>query len=232
MQRRPSCDDDLAMPALTLTGRVFAAPPGSPRFLPVFLRGGYDCAMLVYPTPALTTTRRGPTSPSEAHRSGGGRAVALDSDWSLAPALRFVDRAAVCPARGIVHPFAGRMTCREGISRLRTASSLGNRCRVADLRSGFLSRWQQSSTAPRRSHSQTHAGLLPWRFRYSQHLPEGCWQAGVPTPPGIHSLRHVRRPSTCSRRSRMARSCARKVGHVMEEEMKEANKDAITPKGF
>ena len=34
----------LAAPALTVSGRLFAAPPGSPRFLLVFLRGGYDCA--------------------------------------------------------------------------------------------------------------------------------------------------------------------------------------------
>jgi len=39
----------LASPALTFAGRVFAAPPGSPRFLLVFLRGGYDCANVVVP---------------------------------------------------------------------------------------------------------------------------------------------------------------------------------------
>ena len=39
----------LAAPALTVSGRLFAAPPGSPRFLLVFLRGGYDCANVVIP---------------------------------------------------------------------------------------------------------------------------------------------------------------------------------------
>jgi uncharacterized protein (DUF1501 family) len=48
MQRRDFLQM-MALAAPALTGRVFAAPPGSPRFLLVFLRGGYDCANVVVP---------------------------------------------------------------------------------------------------------------------------------------------------------------------------------------
>ena len=81
----------LAAPALTLTGRVFAAPPGSPRFLLVFLRGGYDCANVVVPYSSsyYYETRPNIAIPKPTGQEGDG-AVALDSDWSLAPALRSI----------------------------------------------------------------------------------------------------------------------------------------------
>ena len=38
-----------SLPMLTVAGRVFAAPVSTPRFLLVFLRGGYDCANALVP---------------------------------------------------------------------------------------------------------------------------------------------------------------------------------------
>ncbi|HEY7957825.1 MAG TPA: twin-arginine translocation signal domain-containing protein, partial [Polyangia bacterium] len=35
--------------SLSFSGKLFAAPPGTPRFLLVFLRGGYDCNNLLVP---------------------------------------------------------------------------------------------------------------------------------------------------------------------------------------
>jgi uncharacterized protein (DUF1501 family) len=39
----------MAAPAFSFSGRLFAAPASSPRFLLVFLRGGYDCNHLLVP---------------------------------------------------------------------------------------------------------------------------------------------------------------------------------------
>src|ERR1700747_2700491 len=79
-----------AAPALMVSGRLFAAPPGSPRFLLVFLRGGYDCANVVIPysssyyyeTPPSIAVAK-PTGPSATEG-----AVELDSNWALTPVLR------------------------------------------------------------------------------------------------------------------------------------------------
>src|ERR1700691_392532 len=69
--------------------RLYAAPPGSPRFLLVFLRGGYDATNTLIPyssdfyyeaRPTLAIARPDP--------SGSAGALALDRDWALAPALR------------------------------------------------------------------------------------------------------------------------------------------------
>ncbi len=78
-----------ALPALSFTGRLFAAPASSPRFLLVFLRGGYDCNNLLVPyasdfyyesRPTLAIARPDPARPDSA--------IALDANWGLNPVLR------------------------------------------------------------------------------------------------------------------------------------------------
>ena len=39
----------VAAPAMSFSGKLFAAPANAPRFLLVFLRGGYDCNNLLVP---------------------------------------------------------------------------------------------------------------------------------------------------------------------------------------
>jgi uncharacterized protein (DUF1501 family) len=78
-----------ALPTLSLSGRLFAAPANSPRFLLVFLRGGYDCNNLLVPyasdfyyesRPTLAIARPDPARPDSA--------IALDAAWGLNPVLR------------------------------------------------------------------------------------------------------------------------------------------------
>lgn len=79
----------LAAPALSFSGRLFAAPAGTPRFLLVFLRGGYDCNNLLVPTgsdfyyesrPNLAIARPDAANPDSA--------LPLDASWGLNPVLR------------------------------------------------------------------------------------------------------------------------------------------------
>jgi len=78
-----------AVPALSFSGSLFAAPASSPRFLLVFLRGGYDCNNLLVPyasdfyyesRPTLAIARPDPANPDSA--------IALDAQWGLNPVLR------------------------------------------------------------------------------------------------------------------------------------------------
>lgn len=78
-----------AMPALSFSGKLFAAPASAPRFLLVFLRGGYDCNNLLVPLgsdfyyasrPTLAIARPDPGNPDSA--------IALDANWGLNPVLR------------------------------------------------------------------------------------------------------------------------------------------------
>ncbi|MGN6738359.1 DUF1501 domain-containing protein [Dyella sp.] len=79
----------LAAPAFSFSSRLFAAPASTPRFLLVFLRGGYDCNNLLVPAgsdfyyesrPTLAIARPDPSNPNSA--------LPLDSHWSLNPVLR------------------------------------------------------------------------------------------------------------------------------------------------
>ncbi len=74
--------------ALTIGGRLYAAPSDAPRFLLVFLRGGYDCNTMLAPytsdfyyasRPNIAIARPDPTNPQSAIR--------LDANWGLTPAL-------------------------------------------------------------------------------------------------------------------------------------------------
>src|SRR5215471_283839 len=49
MQRRRLLQLLTAGPALHIAGRLYATPRSAPRFLLVFLRGGYDCLNAVVP---------------------------------------------------------------------------------------------------------------------------------------------------------------------------------------
>lgn len=78
-----------ALPALSFSGKLFAMPDNAPRFLLVFLRGGYDCNNLLVPygsdfyyesRPTLAIARPDPANPDSA--------IALDADWGLNPVLR------------------------------------------------------------------------------------------------------------------------------------------------
>src|ERR1700738_3205006 len=133
----------LAAPALTLTGRVFAAPAGSPRFLLVFLRGGYDCANVVIPysssfyyetRPSIAVAK--PTGPDATDG-----AVVLDSDWALAPALRTSIAPLYSSRQALFIPFAGTDDLSRSHFETQDSIELGQPLQGShDLRSGFLSR--------------------------------------------------------------------------------------------
>jgi uncharacterized protein (DUF1501 family) len=75
--------------AMTASGRAFAAPVSAPRFLLVFLRGGYDCANVLVPYASDFYYESRPTiAVARPAAAGSDGALALDTNWALAPALR------------------------------------------------------------------------------------------------------------------------------------------------
>lgn len=76
------------VPALTLGGQVFAAPADSPRFLLVFLRGGYDANNLLVPYSSDFYYESRPSIALAKPTAGDPTSVrALDASWGLAPAV-------------------------------------------------------------------------------------------------------------------------------------------------
>src|SRR6516165_3748232 len=86
---RRHCLQLLVAGAAGACARLYAAPVSGPRFLLVFLRGGYDATNMLIPYSSSFYYEARPTiaiaRPDPAASNG---ALALDSNWALAPALR------------------------------------------------------------------------------------------------------------------------------------------------
>ncbi|RUL66327.1 DUF1501 domain-containing protein [Dyella dinghuensis] len=76
------------LPALSFSGRLFATPTNSPRFLFVFLRGGYDCNNMLVPYSSDFYYESRPTIAIAKPDNSSNSAIALDSNWGLNPVLR------------------------------------------------------------------------------------------------------------------------------------------------
>ena len=220
--------------ALTIGGRVYATPTDSPRFLLVFLRGGYDCNTMLVPYASDFYYESRPSiAIAKPNLANPDSAIALDSEWGLTPALR--DTIAPMFQRKEIAfvPFAGT----EDMSRshFETQDSIeagqpeqGRR----DFRSGFLARL-----------SGTLTGVQPIAFTDSLPL---SFQGGSDIP--NVSLKGVSKPNFDQRQARILTDMyqgqplqpqvaeglelRQQVAKDLADEMSKANRGAISPKGF
>jgi uncharacterized protein (DUF1501 family) len=225
----------LAAPALTVSGQLFAAPPGSPRFLLVFLRGGYDCANVVIPYSSSYYYETRPNiavaKPTGPDATDG--AVALDSDWALAPVLRTSIAPLYTSRQALFIPFAGTDDLSRSHFETQDSIEFGQPLQGShDLRSGFLARL---------------AGVVNGAdpIAFTDSLPV-CFRGDTDIP--NISLKGVGKPVFDTRQASILADMyaghplqskvtdglelRQEVGRALEMEMKEASRDAITPKGF
>ena len=222
-----------ATPVLTSWGGAFATPATSPGFLLVFLRGGYDCANVVVPyasdfyyeaRPSIAIAR-----PTAGATTG---ALALDSDWALAPALRSTVGARFTKGEAAFVPFAGTDDLSRSHFETQDHIERGQPTVGAqDFRSGFLARL-----------SSVVVGASPVAF--TDALPRAFQSANVPNL----SLRGFGKPPFDERQSSILASMYKggpleiavneglelrqTVARELEQELRDANRGSINPKGF
>jgi uncharacterized protein (DUF1501 family) len=234
MQRRDFLKALAFTAPLTVAGRLYAAPATDTRLLVVFLRGAYDAANVIVPIASDFYYQARPTlaiaRPNDADPNA---ALALDRDWGLHPALK--DSLYPLYRKGQVAcvPFAGT----EDVSRSHFATQdtieLGQSIdRSRDYQSGFMSRLVGQLT-----------GVDPIAF--TDQLPL-TFRGGAPIPNmGIAS---VGKPSIDDRQAKLIQSMYEgselapqvaqgfavrdEVYKAVTAEMQEANRNAISPKGF
>ena len=224
-----------ALPALGAAGRVFAAPPSSPRFLLVFLRGGYDCAnMLVpYSSEFYYQSRPNIAVPRPDPKSDAG-ALALDGDWALTPALRESLGEMYKGKQVAFVPFAGtddlsrsHFETQDNIERGEPAQAHG------DFNSGFMARLSGMLNGKAPPIAFTDA--LPLTFRGASDIPN-------------ISLKYVGKPAYDDRQAAILTSMYQgnplqpavndglqlraHVAKEFETEMNQANRGAVTAQGF
>lgn len=154
----------IAAPAFTFSGRLFAAPASAPRFLLVFLRGGYDCNNLLVPYASDFYYESRPTlAIAKPDAANFNSAIALDSHWGLNPVLRESIYPLWQKRQVAFVPFAGT----DDLSRshfetqdnIEAGEPSGQR---SDYRSGFMARLSgQMSSVP----SIAFTDALPLSFQ-------------------------------------------------------------------
>jgi len=221
-----------------VAGRLFAAPTSGPRFLLVFLRGGYDAANLLIPysssdyyeaRPTIAVPRPDPASSTSA--------LALNADWALAAAVRDTIGAMYGQRQAAFIPFAGTDDLSRSHFETQDSIELGQPTSgTRNYRSGFLARLADTLNGP-------GGGIAPIAF--TDALPLAF--EGAATVPNL-SLKSVGKPPFDERQARILGNMyaghhleaavkdglelRQQVAQEMADEMKAANRGAINTKGF
>ena len=234
MNRRQLLAFAAATSTLTVAGRLYAAPRPAPKFLLVFLRGGYDCANLLVPyaSPFYYESRPHIAVPTPAAGDALG-AFELDSDWALSPAVRESMAPLFARKQLAFIPFAGTDDVSRSHFETQDSLELGQPVNAArDFRSGFLGRLAGLLNGPA---PIAFTDSLPLVFHGDRDVPNismksigkpafDARQAGIlEAMYGEHHLRAAVADGLELRQD---------VARAMEEEMTAANRGAITTKGF
>jgi uncharacterized protein (DUF1501 family) len=227
-----------ALMGLGAAGRLYAAPNSGPRFLLVFLRGGYDSTNLLIPYSSSYYYECRPNiaiaAPDAALSAG---AMALDADWALAPAVRDSIGAMYLQRQVAFVPFAGTDDLSRSHFETQDSIELGQPIAgTRNYRSGFLARLSEALIG-----SPTHAAPIA----FTDALPLAFQGPG--TVPNL-SLRSVGTPPFDERQARILSSMysghplheavsnglelRQEVAQQMADEMNSANRNAINTKGF
>jgi uncharacterized protein (DUF1501 family) len=131
----------VALPALGIAGKLFAAPVSSPRFLFVFLRGGYDCANTLIPYSSdFYYESRPKIAIAKPDPNNADGAMSLDANWALAPALRASIGSMYAAKQVAFVPFAGTEDLSRSHFETQDNIELGLPPQQHAFNSGFLAR--------------------------------------------------------------------------------------------
>jgi len=228
-----------AVAGASQSSRLYAAPAAGPRFLLVFLRGGYDSTNVLIPYSSSYYYEARPNiaipRPDAAVTAG---ALALDGDWALAPALRDSIGAMYLQRQVAFVPFAGTEDLSRSHFETQDSIELGQPANGGrDYRSGFMARLSDTlmSASGVPSSAIAFTDALPLTFQGS-------------TPIANLSLKNIGKPPFDQRQARILTDMyaghrlqpavanglelRQEVAQEMADEMRTASRDAITTKGF
>ena len=213
----------------TISTQLFAAA-GSPRFLLVFLRGGYDAAnvLIPYSSDFYQEARPNIAVPRDA-------ALKLDSDWALHPALRESLYPMVQRGEVAFVPFAGS----HDLSRSHFASQDTIELGLApdgprSFETGFMNRLALVLGASR---SIAFSNRMPLAFRGEAPVANVAIAVANPKPPAVDARQSALIAEMYSGTPLGAQvsegfAVRESVMRDMASEMEAANRNAVTARGF
>lgn len=241
MNRRHLLQSTAALGTLAASGRLFAAPGDTsarqPRFLLVFLRGGYDAMNLLVPTGSsfYYENRRNIAVAREA-------ALPVADGWGLHPALRDTIFPLVGKGEAAFIPFAGTDDSSRSHFETQDSIELGQALQGTqrDFGSGFMNRLATQVGA---SDAIAFTDQLPLTFRGSAQIGNvslrNLGKGGVdghardllagmyrnqPLGPQVQAGFEMR--------DEVAREMSSETAPNVVGEQKSANRNAVTAKGF
>jgi uncharacterized protein (DUF1501 family) len=219
---------------LTITGRLYAAPQTSTRLLVVFLRGAYDAANVVIPVssefyyrsrPTLAIARPNPKDPNAA--------LPLDSDWGLHPVLKDTLYPLYQNGQLAFIPFAGTDDASRSHFETQDSIELGQATNgTRNYQSGFMNRLADQLTDVK---PIAFTDQLPLTFRGGGAIPNMGLNAVV--KPGIDDrqaslIKSMYRGTNLEPSVSQGFAVRDEVYASLSTEMQEANRSAISPRGF
>jgi uncharacterized protein (DUF1501 family) len=225
-----------------VNARLYAAPPDGPRFLLVFLRGGYDAtnALIPYSSSFYYEARPNIAIPRPDPAVSGG-ALALDPDWALAPALRDSVGALYQQRQVAFVPFAGTQDLTRSHFETQDSIELGQPIGGArDYRSGFMARLHASlvPAGAARIPAISFTDALPLAFQGPEPIPNISLKSVGKPPFDDRQMRiltdmyagHPLEPAVASGLE-LRRQVAQAM-QTMDDEMRSSSRNALSIKGF
>lgn len=237
MQRRTFLSHTSAacagLAALPFSSRLLAAAPDSPRFLLVFLRGGYDALSLLVPTGSSFYQEVRPhiAIPQAAGDQAG--AVPLNAQWALHPAAEAPLRPLLQARQLSFIPFAGTDDTSRSHFETQDSIELGQALGPQrNFQSGFLNRL--ASVLPG-SPAMSFTDQLPTVFRGPVDVAntslKGQLKNGL-TKPLQSALASMYQHHPLGAKVQEGFEVRQEIGNDMAGEIEAASRNAVSTNGF
>ena len=223
-----------ALAPLTVAGHVWAAPKADARLLVIFLRGAYDAANVVVPVSSdFYYASRPNLSIARPDSTIANSALPLDTNWGLHPALRETIFALYQKGQAAFVPFAGTDDLTRSHFETQDTIELGQSIDSSrDYRSGFMSRLAGVLTGVR---PIAFTDQMPLTFQGGDPVPNiainSVGKPGIdPRQAGLIMSMYERQPlATAVHEGFRVRD---DVYQAITDHMMDANRGAVSPKGF
>jgi uncharacterized protein (DUF1501 family) len=223
-----------ALAPMTAAGHLWAAPTTDARLLVVFLRGAYDATNIVIPVhsdfyyaarPTLAIARPDPAV--------GTSALPLDAEWGLHPALRTTILPLFQKGQAAFVPFAGTDDLTRSHFETQDTIELGQDIKATrNYRSGFMARLVKTITQPM---PIAFTDQLPLTFQGGDAIPNisinNIGKSGIDArQASLIAAMYQGTPLAASVQEGFR--VRDDVYHAITDHMLEANRGAVSPKGF
>jgi uncharacterized protein (DUF1501 family) len=234
MDRRDLLKAFAAAPLMIGAGQLYAAPQTRARLLVVFLRGAYDAANVVIPITSEFYYRARPTlAIAKPNATDPNAALALDRDWGLHPALKDTIHPLYQKGQVAFIPFAGTDDVSRSHFHTQDTIELGQASQgTRNYQSGFMNRLATQLVGPS---PISFTDQIPLTFHGDISIPNmsvGAVNKPAVDPRQVSLIQMMYKGTELAPQVDQGFSVRDEVYKAMTEEMQEANRHAVTARGF